>query len=50
MLYVDYAPESVWQRIKTRRVRLDMDEANPLASGWRYETVGRETAEKFGVG
>lgn len=25
------------------------DEANPLASGWRYETVGREMAEKFGV-
>lgn len=25
------------------------DDANPLASGWRYETVGREMAEKFGV-
>lgn len=25
------------------------DETNPLGSGWRYETVGREMAEKFGV-
>ena len=25
------------------------DETNPLASGWRYEVVGREMAEKFGV-
>lgn len=25
------------------------DESNPLASGWRYEAVGREMAEKFGV-
>ena len=25
------------------------DETNPLAVGWRYETVGREMAERFGV-
>lgn len=25
------------------------DETNPLAWGWRYEAVGREMAEKFGV-
>ncbi len=25
------------------------DETNPLASGWRYETVGREMARLFGV-
>ena len=25
------------------------DETNPLASGWRYEVVGRELAERFGV-
>lgn len=25
------------------------DETNPLASGWRHETVGREMAERFGV-
>lgn len=25
------------------------DESNPLAAGWRYEAVGREMAEKFGV-
>ena len=25
------------------------DSANPLASGWRYEAVGRELAERFGV-
>lgn len=25
------------------------DGANPLANGWRYETVGRELAERFGV-
>jgi len=25
------------------------DETNPLASGWRYETVGAEMADKFGV-
>ena len=25
------------------------DERNPLATGWRYEAVGREMAEKFGV-
>ena len=25
------------------------DETNPLAVGWRYETVGREMAELFGV-
>ncbi len=28
----------------------DVNEAdNPLASGWRYETVGKEMAERFGV-
>lgn len=26
-----------------------MDETNPLAHGWRYEVVGREMAERFGV-
>ena len=25
------------------------DETNPLAGGWRYETVGAEMAERFGV-
>lgn len=25
------------------------DESNPLAHGWRYEAVGREMAERFGV-
>jgi len=25
------------------------DESNPLAGGWRYEVVGREMAERFGV-
>ena len=25
------------------------DETNPLATGWRYEVIGREMAEKFGV-
>jgi len=25
------------------------DETNPLATGWRYEAVGREMAERFGV-
>ena len=25
------------------------DETNPLAIGWRYEVIGREMAEKFGV-
>lgn len=25
------------------------DRSNPLASGWRYEVVGRELAERFGV-
>jgi len=25
------------------------DETNPLANGWRYEAVGREMAERFGV-
>lgn len=25
------------------------DDTNPLACGWRYETVGREMAERFGV-
>lgn len=26
-----------------------LDDANPLAQGWRYEVVGREIAEKFNV-
>ena len=25
------------------------DETNPLATGWRYEVIGREMAERFGV-
>ena len=25
------------------------DDSNPLATGWRFETVGREMAEQFGV-
>ena len=25
------------------------DESNPLASGWRYDAVGREMLERFSV-
>ena len=44
------APQAIANRATVTAFVDDVtDESNPLASGWRYEAVGRDMAEKFGV-